>query len=276
MKPIDFTLCISVYAKDNPALFREAVDCILARQTVMPSEVVLVVDGPIPEELNTIVKTYERQTHFVVIRLPQNKGHAFARQTALEHASNEWVAIMDSDDVALPDRFAKQIAFLQLHPEVDIVGGQIEEFIGEPGNVVGKREVPLNDDAIKRYLKSRCPFNQVTVMFRKEAAQKAGGYRDWYCDEDYYLWIRMALAGCRFANLPDVLVNVRVGKDMYRRRGGWRYFKSEARLQVFMWRKGLIAFPRLAVNVGVRFLVQVIMPNGVRSWVFQHFARKKS
>ena len=76
-----------------------------------------------------------------------------------------------------------------------------------------------------------------------------GGYLDWYCDEDYYLWIRMAKAGCRFANLPDTLVNVRVGKDMYARRGGWRYFKSEAKLQSYMFRHRIISLPRYIYNV---------------------------
>jgi hypothetical protein len=84
----------------------------------------------------------------------------------------------------------------------------------------------------------------------------------------------MLLAGCKFANLPDTLVNVRVGRDMYARRGGWRYFKSEAGIQRYMWEHKLIGFPKYLYNVAIRFLLQMAMPNSVRGWVFRTFARK--
>lgn len=147
---------------------------------------------------------------------------------------------MDSDDIAVSDRFEKQMAYIEAHPEVDALGGQIDEFIGEPSNVVGTRNLPLTDGEIKTYLKSRCPMNLVTVMLKKDAVKKAGGYIDWYCEEDYYLWVRMTEQGMNFANLPDNLVNVRVGEEMYQRRGGLKYFKSEAKLQNYMYSKGII------------------------------------
>jgi len=127
---------------------------------------------------------------------------------------------MDSDDVSAPNRKAKQMAYMEQHPDCDVVGGQISEFIGEEDNVVGKRIVPCESTAVMAYLKSRCPLNHVSVMMRKKSVLKVGNYIDWHFNEDYYLWIRMAEAGCRFANLPDILVNVRVEKDMYARRGG--------------------------------------------------------
>ena len=123
---------------------------------------------------------------------------------------------------------------------MDVLGGQIDEFIGEPTNVVGRRTVPQTDTEIKQYLKTRCPFNQMTVMMKSKTVQEAGGDIDWYCNEDYYLWARMTEQGMIFANLPDNLVNVRVGENMYARRGGWKYFKSEAKLQKYMYNHNLI------------------------------------
>ena len=123
-------------------------------------------------------------------------------------------------------------------------------------------------------MKKRCPMNQMTVMFRKSVVESAGGYLDWYCDEDYYLWIRLLKAEAKFANLPDYLVNVRIGKEMYQRRGGTKYFLSEAKLQKFMLDNKIIGFGRFAVNVGERLIVQVLLPNKLRSWVFKNFARK--
>ena len=264
---------MSVYHGDNAVFFKQSIDSLLS-QTRKPDEIVLVVDGPVGEEINQVISDFEKSCdYFRVVRLEKNSGHAIARQTGLDAAKYEYIAIMDSDDIAVSDRFEKQMAYIEAHPEVDALGGQIDEFIGEPSNVVGSRLVPLTDNEIKGYLKSRCPMNLVTVMLKKAAVQEAGGYIDWYCEEDYYLWVRMTEQGMSFANLPDNFVNVRVGKEMYQRRGGVRYFKSEAKLQKYMWKHGVIGFPRYIYNVAGRFAVQVAMPNSVRSFVFQKLFR---
>ena len=271
---MEFSVCMSVYHGDNAAFFREALESIFT-QSHKPDEVVLVVDGPVTIEIDGVIEEYShKDMPLVVIRLAKNSGHAVARQTGLDAAHYEYTAIMDSDDIAVSDRFEKQMAYIEAHPDVDVVGGQINEFIGEPSNVVGSRIVPLEDMDIKAYLKSRCPMNLVTVMLKKASVQKAGGYIDWYCEEDYYLWIRMVEQGMKFANLPDNLVNVRVGKEMYQRRGGWKYFKSEAKLQRYMLKHKVISIPKYLYNVLLRFAVQVMMPNKVRGWVFRTFARK--
>ena len=272
---ICFSVCMSVYIKDNADYFRAAVESVTTNQTVKPDELVLVCDGSVTDEINEVIVQLQNslQMPLNLIRLPQNVGHAGARQAALKAAKYDYVAIMDSDDLAESDRFKKQISLLIKHPEVSILGGQINEFIKSIDNVVGRRIVPTEDSAIKEYMKSRCPFNQQTVVMNRSDALKVGGYQDWYCDEDYYLWIRMALNGYKFMNLEDNLVNVRVGNEMYQRRGGTRYFKSEALLQKYMFKNGIISLFRFIYNVAVRFAVQVLMPNKVRSWVFQTFAR---
>lgn len=269
-----FSVAMCVYGGDDPQWFAAAVDSIL-NQTAPPSEVVLVVDGPVPETLDVIIRGYEQNPVFRVVRLQENQGHGNARRASLAHCSNELVALMDADDLSVPDRFEKQLELFEAQPETDIVGGIIDEFIDDPQQVVGIREVPCTDGEIKQYLKTRCPMNQVTVMFKKSSVDAVGGYVDWYNDEDYYLWVRMYLAGMTFANRPDTLVHVRVGKDMYRRRGGMRYFKSEAKLQKFMLKNRVIGFGTYAVNVAKRLIVQVLLPNRIRGWVFQMFARSK-
>lgn len=271
---VKFSVSMCVYGKDNPAHFKQAVDSILD-QTAKPSEVVLVVDGPVPDELDKIIKNYEINPIFKVIRLPQNMGHGIARRTGLDNCSFDFVALMDADDLSADNRFELQRQEFEKNPGLDIVGGNITEFVDSPQNIVGKRIVPESDAEIKSYLKKRCPMNQVTVMFKKESVQKVGGYIDWYCDEDYYLWNRMFLANMTFRNVPEILVNVRVGKDMYKRRGSLKYFRSEAKLQWFMLKKGIISFPLYVYNVAVRFFLQVLMPDRLRGLMFQKFARKK-
>lgn len=262
-----------VYIKDNPEWFKTAVESIL-NQTMKPSEVVLVVDGPVNAQLDAVITHYENNPIFRVVRLPENVGHGKARRAGLTHCRYELVALMDADDISASNRFEKQLEMFEADESLAIVGSNITEFVGEPENIVGARVVETDDAAIKADMKARCPMNQVTVMFRKSAVDKVGGYMDWFNEEDYYLWLRMYLDGARFANLPDYLVNVRVGKEMYQRRGGKKYFLSEAKLQKYMYDNKVIGFIDFIVNVGKRFIVQIVLPNKLRSWVFKKFARK--
>ena len=273
MPDTKFSVSMCVYIKDNPEWFKTAVESIL-NQTLKPSEVVLVVDGPVNAQLDAVITHYENNPIFRVVRLPENVGHGKARRAGLTHCRYELVALMDADDISASNRFEKQLEMFEADESLAIVGSNITEFVEEPDNVVGARVVETDDAAIKADMKVRCPMNQMTVMFKKSIVDKAGGYADWYCDEDYYLWLRMYLDGARFANLPDYLVNVRVGKEMYQRRGGKKYFLSEAKLQKYMYDNKVIGFIDFIVNVGKRFIVQIVLPNKLRSWVFKKFARK--
>lgn len=265
---------MSVYKNDNITDFVDAIMSIY-NQSFRPDEIILVIDGPVSATMYDTIELLKNELGIMkVISLEQNMGHAIARQTALEAANNNLCAVMDADDLSVPNRFEKQLKAFEEHPDVSVVGGLINEFINTTNNVVGTRIVPEKDVEIKNYLKSRCPMNLVTVMLKKSDVMNVGGYQDWYCEEDYYLWIRLTLAGYKFYNIQENLVNVRVGEEMYQRRGGKRYFHSEARLQKFMLDNKLISWPKYVYNVLIRWVVQVIMPNKLRSWAFQTFARK--
>lgn len=272
-----FSVCMSVYKNDRPEYVDIAIQSIFIKQTVKPNEIVLVVDGPISMELESLIDNYSTKYSeiFTIIKLEKNQGLGNALRVAVEKVKYDWVARMDSDDIAAPDRFEKQKSFLQANLDVDIVGGQITEFIDVESNIVGLRNVPLLSADINVYIKARCPFNHMTVMFRKDKILAVGNYIDWHYNEDYFLWIRMFLAGCQFANLPETLVNVRVGKEMYQRRGGWKYFLSEAKLQKYMFDNDIIGIIRFVYNVFGRFVIQVLMPNKLRGFVFQKLFRVK-
>ena len=283
MENISFSVSMCVYGKDNSDQFDVAVKSVV-EQTVKPREIVITVDGPIPESIEKVLKKYESilkdsEIEFRVIRLKKNKGHGEARRVCFEKCKYPVIALMDADDISVPDRFEKQVNFMKENPDVSVVGGNITEFITKkkPNDIsqtAGSRIVPEHDKEIKMYMKKRCPMNQVTVMFKKDDVEEVGGYIDWYCEEDYYLWIRLALAGKKFGNISSNLVNVRVGKEMYRRRGGLKYFRSEAKLQKYMLDKKMLSKGRYAINVIERFVLQVLMPNKVRGWLFQKLARK--
>ena len=273
-----FSVAMCVYAGDNAEWFGEALQSITLKQTVRPDEIVIVVDGPVPKTIKNVIHKYMEisvQESFCLkpLWLEKNRGLGNALKIAVSQCQYEIIARMDSDDIARRSRFKTQLEILDLNPHIDVVGGDISEFIGDKQNVVGKRTLPVTDKEIKRYAKKRCPFNHMTVMYRKAAVMKAGGYQDWFWNEDYYLWIRMQERGMVFANTGTVLVDVRVGEEMYRRRGGWKYYKSEIRLQKYMLDHRVISYGVYMMNCSKRFIVQVLMTSRMREWTYKALIR---
>ena len=249
----------------------EAMDSML-HQTFKDYELI-VLDDCSPDNAEEILDAYD-DSRIVRYKGENNVGLSNVLNVGIEMARGKYIARMDSDDISLPNRLQIQVDYLEAHSECDIVGGQMTEFIDTPDNIVGRREVPLTNKEIYEFMKSRCALNHVTVMFRKEAVLKAGNYQDWFWNEDYYLWVRMMMAGCKFANIPDVAVNVRSGADQYARRGGKKYFDSEIGIKKLMLDKGMITRKEYIVNYIQRFIIQLMLPNSVRGWVFRTFARK--
>lgn len=271
-----FSVITSVYKNDKPEYVRVALDSMLVNQSILPSEIVLVQDGPVPVCLSTLISEYESKFPNImhVIRLEQNKGLGNALMIGVENAKFDLIARMDSDDICLPNRFELQLNYFSQSNDIDIVGGQMTEFIDRPDNIVGRREVPLDNNSIYDFMKSRCALNHVTVMFKKSAVLQAGNYQDWFWNEDYYLWIRMMLAKCKFGNVPETLVNVRSGKDQYARRGGRKYFESERGIKKIQLQNHMISKKEYYIYVSQRYIIQILMPNWLRGWVYRSLARK--
>lgn len=269
-----FSVLMSVYKNENPIYFRRAMDSVL-QQTLQPSEIVLVRDGVVPDELQSVIDEYVEQYPMIkYCPLEENVGLGNALNIGLRQTTYEIVARMDTDDICIPERFEKQIRFLKDNPDIAVVGGQIVEFYDEESNITAKREVPLSDKQIKTFLKKRNPFNHMTVTFRKDSVLAINGYEELHFLEDYYLWCRLSQIGVSFANLNEVLVFVRTNEEMYRRRGGWAYFQSFRRLEKYKKSVGLINVFEYWKMMSIRFL-QAVLPNRIRQWVYMRFERKR-
>lgn len=226
-----FSVLMSVYIKENKFFFISSLESIL-NQTLCPDEIILVKDGPLENELDDIINTYTSAHKFIkVLSLPQNVGLGYALKFGLEHCSNELVARMDSDDICYSNRFEKQIKFMTAHPEIDVIGTNIAEFDFSTDKIVSYRKLPSQFNEIVLFAKRRNPLNHMTVIFRKTAVLKAGGYMPFNGYEDYYLWVRMLLAGSKFINSSESLVFVRIGNNMLAKRQGIHFFKQELKLQ---------------------------------------------
>jgi len=269
-----YSVLMSLYIKEKPEYLKLAIQSMI-NQTVKPDEIVIVKDGSITSELQSVLDDFAEKypSLFHIIGYEKNRGLGYALNYGLKRCRNELIARMDTDDISKPQRCEQELLFFDKIPNLDIVGGNIAEFIDKTDNIIGKRIVPKSNKAIQEYMKTRCAFNHMTVMYRKKSILKVGNYQDWFWNEDYYLWIRMVLAKCKMANTGTVLVNVRVGEDMYKRRGGLKYFKSEIGLQNFMLKHKMIDIITYISNVSKRVIVQILLPNKIRAWVFQKFAR---
>jgi len=269
------TVLMSVYKNENSNYFQAAMDSIL-NQTLQPDEIVLIRDGEVPKELQTIIDKYVcNKSLFTYIPLSENKGLGNALKIGVERSRNELIARMDTDDIAVEKRIALQLNAFQEDPELALVGGQIIEFEESPDNPNGKRLVPFHHQDILQFMKTRSPFNHMSVMFRKSSVLNAGNYKPLYYLEDYYLWCRMALKGYKFCNLQETLVYARVGSEMYQRRGGYKYFKSWRQLEKFKYKHKITNIWQYITTICVRFGVQVLMSNAMRGWAFRKFGRNQ-
>ncbi|PBB06482.1 glycosyltransferase [Salimicrobium humidisoli] len=269
-----FSVLISVYDKETPRFFKEALESVV-EQTLKPDEIVVVKDGRLTDGLEEVLQTFERENEPLVkiVPLEKNGGLGEALRIGVWHCSHPVIARMDSDDISLPHRFKTQIDYLKTHEDVDLVGGWISEF-DENDSRRHTRTVPTGYETIRRRARYRNPLNHVSVMFRKQAVLKSGNYQTCLWNEDYYLWIRMLSRGCRIENIPEVLLDVRTGKGMYRRRGGRDYIMNEVKFQRMILESGFISRSEFVFNVSSRTFVRVL-PNDVRSLIYTRMLRKK-
>lgn len=267
-----FSVLLSVYYQESPSYLQQSIDSIFA-QTRQPNEIILVKDGCLTAELDNIIELFtQRCLNLKVVELIENQGLGRALNEGLKHCSYDIIARMDTDDIAKPDRFEKQLAVFEKYPDVDVVGAWIDEFESDITNVTSVRKLPEFHNDIFLFAKRRNPINHPVVMFRKSAVLAAGGYQHFPLFEDYYLWVRMLMNGACFYNIQESLLYFRFSSEMFKRRGGWRYAMDELRFQRMMKRIHFISFSELVKNIVVRFSTR-IMPNFVRTIIYKKLLR---
>lgn len=273
MESSAFSVAMCTYDGDDPDELSTAIESVID-QTLPPAEIVLVKNGPLPEPLEAVIESH-RSAHpdvFSVIGLGRNRARGVARQLSIERCRHELVALMDTDDVSVSDRFQTQIEYLNEHPTVDVVGGYVAEFESDADRPYAIRKVPLDPDVLADKARFRSPLNQPTVMARRQALLDAGGYRDIDILEDYDLWVRVLMNGGTITNIPKVLTNVHAGENMYKRRGGMEYVRAEAKLQYDFFTTGFIGLPILLFNLAVRIPIR-LLPNVLRSELYSRVLR---
>lgn len=285
-----FSVLMSVYKKEKPEYLREALESVI-NQTLPPDEIVLVEDGPLTAELDKVVddieallrqkaemtqhgQSYkERLPQLKVVKLKQNQQLGRALAEGLKHCTNELVARMDTDDIAVSDRFEVQYRYMEEHPEIAVSGGLMEEFDPADESYRKVKNMPTSKENIKSYSRYRNPVNHMTVMFRKAKVEEAGGYRHFPFLEDYDLWTRMQAKGSEFANIDKVFVRARTERDIYKRRGGRKYCRQYLELRKQQRQLGLLNIKEYTVAI-VLTIGMTLQPSWLRKLVYQRALRK--
>lgn len=266
-----YSVLMSVYKGERPEYLHTALTSII-HQTLAPDDIVLVCDGPLKNSLELVIGRFDNC--LTLVRLPENRGLGKALAEGIRYCKHEWIARMDSDDISIANRCEWQLAYVDKHPEVDVLSGGVAEFMGEAlsieeaeRHVFSRKGVPVTNVEIADYIKYRNPINHPCAMFRKSKVLAAGGYQPCDLFEDYDLWVRMYLKQYVFANLPDTILYMRVN-DMHRRRGGVRYAKAILRFWTRMYRYGMIGFGQYLHMTSSRIVVS-LLPNRIRKLVYE-------
>jgi glycosyltransferase involved in cell wall biosynthesis len=267
------SVLMPVYSKESPAHLRQCLES-LAAQTLPAGEVVLVEDGPLGRSLQATIADYRAVLPIVSLALPMHGGLGVALRAGMLVCSGDYVARMDADDICVPDRFRRQVDFLDCNPRVDVIGSAIEEF-GESRKAARSiRRLPTSGGALLHFAQSRNPLNHMTVMFRKASVLDAGSYQHFPGFEDYHLWARMLRLGQCLRNAEEILVRVRGGSGMQSRRGGLAYLKQEVAFQLFLHEVGLVAASGCIRNILLRTPIRLV-PARFRQAVYQRFLRDR-
>ena len=268
---------ISVYHGDCPYDFERAIISIL-NQSLTPSSIYIVVDGPISDQIKTKLQYFLKKENVQVINIEQNVGVGLARNIALKKIEYKYVAFMDSDDESYPDRLlmqAKKILSRNLEHSNFIIGGYIKEY-NKIDALELIRKTPISHTEIISYSKYRNPFNHVTILINKNLFDELNGYSDIRYYEDYDLFLRAIQSpNVHLMNIPEVLVKVKTDKGMYARRGGIKNATTEIKFLLKHLRMGNLNLLQFLINVLVRIPIRLVTPN-IRKFFYQFFLRSNS
>ncbi|WP_426074135.1 glycosyltransferase [Janthinobacterium sp. DSP2-3-3] len=216
------SVLITTYKYEKPENLDEALLSMYS-QTRVPDEIVMVIDGPILEEQEEIIRNYMKddRTQLNVVRLEENVGRGIAKNIGIHACQFEFIAVMDSDDISMPERIEKQINIFKSHPELSLVAAWQAEFDDLSKQQTFIKKCPQYHDDIVKALKWRNVVPNPAIMVRRELAIAVDGYGDFkLINEDYDFFIKLIEAGGKFYNIQEILIRVRTSMDQRKRRGG--------------------------------------------------------
>ncbi len=257
-----FSVLISTYHKDNPKCLKEALESVF-NQSLIPNQVVLVIDGNILLENENVIRKFEKDFEdiFTVVKLKDNVGLGNSLNEGLKKCKYNLIARMDADDECFYNRFETQIQYFENNNNLSVLGSYVEEFHSTPKDYGKTKKVPLGYSNLKKYSNFRNPLNHPSVMFKKDIIENVGGYIEINLFEDYYLWLRILKAGYTIDNIPECLVYSKVGNDLIGRRHGLSYLKKEFYFLKRCKQEKLISLKSFYIQILTRLPLRLLPKN---------------
>lgn len=272
MEKIKFSVLMSVYYKENPEYLRLSLDSVFD-QTLKPTEVILVEDGKLTDELDKVIDEFlTKHKNLCIIKNEKNQGLGFSLNDGLKKCKYEYVFRMDTDDICRNDRFEIQMNYMKEHADIDVLGTNIYEFKENIEEEMRLKKMPIGDE-INKYILGRNPINHMTACFKKKSVIECGGYQPMDYLEDYYLWIRMYSSGKKIENIDDTLVYARVGNGFEKRRGNKKQLQGWKKLQAYMLNNKLINKSKYKKNMANMYAM-VYCPTFIRKIAYKFLLRK--
>ncbi|MFN3952245.1 MAG: glycosyltransferase [Thermaurantimonas sp.] len=268
---LQLSVLLPVYQGDKAEWLHQSLLSI-ENQTWKASEIIVVQDGPVSAELSDeLIYWKKRIPELKVVELKENQGIPAALNAGIQACSQPWIARMDADDIAMPNRFEIQWSYLRSHPDVVILGSWIDEYDETMSMRYATRKVPEHHRNILKFAHWRSPFNHQTVIYRREAVCAVGGYPpEKVMGEDYVLWTRLLHSGYISANIQCALVNVRAGKGLIARRKGLKYLLLEYKSMRMIYQMGFFTWYQYGMQLIIRTIVRLMPTRGVQkvySWL---------
>lgn len=223
------TLLVPVFNEPEHIL-EQSLSSVMA-QTFTDFECIVVDESTLPEAAQACERICSRDPRFRYVHPTERLGLPGSLNLAISMARSQLLARFDSDDVCLPERLAVQVAFMDAHPSIGVVGACLQ-LIDESGRPTSERHYPERSEDIARKLQFTTTLAHPTVMYRADVTKHFGCYDPSFrFAEDLDLWLRWLNCGVKFANVPDVLVKYRQAQTR-RHRKHWR-FNLRARVRNF-------------------------------------------
>ncbi|EMX6282849.1 glycosyltransferase [Providencia rettgeri] len=274
MKKNTICVVIPIYKGTEVSSFLASINSII-NQSLPPDEIIVIYDGYIPSLLEGEVKSlsilYENIT---ILKYLDNKGPGYARDFAIRNTCCTYIAIMDADDISLPERLSIQYNFMEDNENVSLCGGLIQE-VDDKNNPTSLRRVPLLYSDILKTVSIKSPVNNVTAFFKRVDYIESGGYPYIRSSEDYALWCRFLSKKKIIINLNSILVNVKFDREALTRRGGVKHFKNDLFTQNEMLNSKLISHKRYIINILKYFIFRCLLTNTIKHLVYKFFLRTK-
>lgn len=225
---------MAVYRKDSPTAVHAALQSILT-QDFPDFRIFLGCDGPLPAPLETVIQSIEDE-RLCIIRFPQHRGLAACLNNLIDEAlaipTIDLFARMDADDISHRDRLRKQLAFMDNHERIDVLGSSCIE-VDNSGKTLVTRQMAASHDQIVSQFVRRSPFVHPTVVFRRRVFEQGFRYPvDTHQSEDFLLWLNLLRNGFRFANLDEPLLSFRIDDNFYHRRANVKKGLSELQVRL--------------------------------------------